>query len=340
VWSGPIKRLVIIVLVLAGAAALYYRFVRRGAQPAPTEVAYILPESAAVFDSPAEIRLGVATLSHGDRVEILQRTTKWARVRMADGRSGWVEAEDLLDVASYERGRRLFLELQKEQPQATGHSAGFANLRVEPARGATQIGQLAANQKVDVFDRQLVDRLPQSGALSAEPVRDAWYLVRAGRGAGWVLGRLISLDVPDALGRYAQSINMVGWVILSTLQDGDRQVPQYLVADRIGTQESDFNHIRVFTWWSKRQEYVTAYVESNLDGRFPIRVSGIDGVPYFRLRLVDKNGHKFQKVYRLDDTIVHPLGTVEGWESDAMPAGRGRAPGARRGRGQSHSGGR
>ena len=49
--------------------------------------------------------------------------------------------------------------------------------------------------------------------------------------------------------------------------------------------------------------------------------------------LVDKNGHRFQKVYRLDDTIVHPLGTVEGWESDAMPAGRGRTPGARRGRG-------
>jgi SH3-like domain-containing protein len=340
VWSGPIKRLVISVLVLTAAVGVYYRFLRRSAEPAPREVAYILRESAAVFDSPAEIRLGVATLAQGGRVEILQRTTKWARVRMADGRSGWLEADDLLDAASYEKGRRLVLELQREQPQATGHPAGVANLRVEPARDATQIGQLAANRKVDVFDRQLVDRLPQSGAPSGEAVRDAWYLVRAGREAGWVLGRLISLDVPDAMGRYAQSINVVGWLVVSTVQDGDRQVPQYLVADRIGAQESDFNHIRVFTWWSKRQEYVTAYVESNLSGRFPIRVREINSVPYFRLRLVDKNGHKFQKVYRLDDTIVHPLGTVEGWESDAMPAGRGRAPGARRGRGQSHSGGR
>lgn len=307
-------------LVLAATAAAYYRFVRRAAEPASTEIAYILPESAPVSDSPAEIRLGVATLAEGDRVEVLERTPHWARVRMEDGRSGWLEADDLLDAASYEKGRRLLVELQKEQPQAAGHPGGLANLRVEPSREATQIGQLAANQRVDIFDRQLVDRPTAPGAANAEPVRDVRYLVRAGREAGWVLGRLISLDVPDAIGRYAQSFNMVGWLVLNAVQDGERQVPQYLVVDRVGTQEFDFNHIRVFTWWSKRQEYVTAYVESNLDGHFPIRVRQIDGMPYFRLRLVGKSGEKFQKVYRLDDTIVRPVGTVEGWESEAMPA--------------------
>ncbi|MBZ5513698.1 MAG: SH3 domain-containing protein [Acidobacteriia bacterium] len=281
---------------------------------------YVLPETAAVFDSPAEIRLGVATLAQGDRVEILKRTAHWAQVRMADGRSGWLEAEALLNGATYNRGRQLWLNIQKEQPQATGHPAGAANLRAEPSREAPQIGQLAANQRVEIFDRRLVDRTPQPEAPAAEPVRDVWYLVRAGRQSGWVLGRLISLDVPAAISGYVQSFNMVAWLVLDTVQDGDRHVPQYLVADRIGTQEFDFNHIRVFTWWSKRQEYVTAYVESNLEGHFPIRVRQIDGVPYFRLRLVDENGAKFQKVYRLNDTIVRPVGTVEGWESDAMPS--------------------
>ena len=314
---------------MAAAAGLYYRFLRRPAEPAATEVAYILPESAQVFDSPAEIRLRVASLAEGDRVEVLRRTPNWARVRMEDGRSGWLEADELLDGASYEKSRRLFVELQKEQPQATGHPGDLANLRVEPSRDAPQIGQLDANQAVEVFDRKLVDRPTEPGTPNAEPVRDAWYLVRARREAGWVLGRLITLDVPDAIGRYAQSFNMVAWLVLSRVQDGDREVPQYLVADRIGTQEFDFNHIRVFTWWSKRQEYVTAYVESNLDGYFPIRVRQIDGAPYFRLRLVGKSGERFQKVYRLDDTIVRPLGTVEGWESDAMPSRR--TPGARRG---------
>jgi hypothetical protein len=43
------------------------------------------------------------------------------------------------------------------------------------------------------------------------------------------------------------------------------------------------------------------------------------GVPYFRLRLIDDQGEKYQKVYGLFDTITRTVGTVPGWESDAMP---------------------
>jgi hypothetical protein len=110
--------------------------------------------------------------------------------------------------------------------------------------------------------------------------------------------------------------------------DEDRQVPQYLVADRMGNQDVDFTHIRVFTWWVKNHRYVTAYVESGLQGYFPIRVVQIGNVPYFRLHLVDKHANKIQKVYGLFDTITRPLGIVEGWESNTMatqpPSRRGR----------------
>ncbi|HLI29630.1 MAG TPA: hypothetical protein VKV79_00860, partial [Terriglobia bacterium] len=98
----------------------------------------------------------------------------------------------------------------------------------------------------------------------------------------------------------------------------------YLAADRIGTRDFDFNHIRVFTWWVKRHKYVTAYVESGLQGYFPITVTHLGSVPYFRLRLVDDTGRKFQKVYGLFDTIVRPIGTVGGWTSNAMPQPRTR----------------
>jgi hypothetical protein len=96
----------------------------------------------------------------------------------------------------------------------------------------------------------------------------------------------------------------------------------------MGTTEFDFTHIRVFTWWSKRQEYVTAYVEGNLKGSFPIRASPVDGAPHFRLRVMDRSGRKIQKVYRMVDTIVRPVGIVDGWESDALPERR--AGGVRR----------
>lgn len=112
---------------------------------------------------------------------------------------------------------------------------------------------------------------------------------------------------------------MVAWLVIKTVDDGGQQVPEYLAADREGTQEADFSHIRVFTWWIKNHKYVTAYVESNLNGYFPIRAASIDGVPYFRLRLINEQGEKYQKIYGLFDTITRVVGTVPGWDSDAMP---------------------
>jgi hypothetical protein len=104
------------------------------------------------------------------------------------------------------------------------------------------------------------------------------------------------------------------------LDDEGRRVPQYLVAGRTGSREVDFNHLRVLTWWTKHHEYVVAYVESGLNGYFPIRVTHLGGVPYFRLRLIDSDGRKIQKVYGLFDTRTRAIGIVDGWESDAMPA--------------------
>jgi len=59
--------------------------------------------------------------------------------------------------------------------------------------------------------------------------------------------------------------------------------------------------------------------EGDLQGYFPILVTHEGTLPGFRLRLVDSAGAKSQKVYALFDTITRVLGTVAGWESDAMP---------------------
>lgn len=41
----------------------------------------------------------IATLESGDRVEILERAKRYAKVRSADGRTGWVKAAFLVDKA-------------------------------------------------------------------------------------------------------------------------------------------------------------------------------------------------------------------------------------------------
>jgi hypothetical protein len=312
-------------LLIAAAAAAYYHYRGKLQEELNIETAYVIPASVDVLDTPAQIHNTLCKLKSGDRVGVLSRTSHWAEIRLQDGRSGWVEAKTLLDAATHEKAEQLVKSLEPFGPQAVGHTNKATNLRLEPSRESIQLAGLSENVPVQIFGRQLVARsLPGQGGKGVpsqgKPRRDAWYLVRTPLKAGWVLGRLISLDVPEAITAYAQETNLVAWLVLNTVNDGAHERPQYLVADRIGTQELDFNHIRVFTWWAKHRKYVTAYVESNLNGYFPIRVVRSLDKPYFRLRLVDDEGEKYQKVYGLFTTIVRPLGTVKGWESEEMPA--------------------
>lgn len=341
--SSPIKsKSLLILLAVAGGLWAYYHFVYRRAHFVPFEIVYALGKSVEVTDSAAEVRGTIATMKPGDRAEVLKRTQNWMKVRLEDGQVGWVEAKNMLDAVTFQGGRRLFESLARTPVQAAGRSRSLVKLRLGPARDASQIGQLEAQEKVDIFDRRLVDvssEAPCEAATSAgesvaegAPRREAWYLVRSGPKAGWALGRLIDLDVPESVAAYAQGTNMVAWLVLNTVDDEGQKVPQYLAADRKGTQEADFNHIRVLTWWPKTHHYVTAYVESNLNGHFPIRVARVDGKPVFRLRLVDSQGNRFQRVYELSDTLTRLLGTVEGWESDAMPPSR--PPSRRRSQGR------
>jgi hypothetical protein len=312
------KLLAFLLLIAVGIFAYHY-YASRRKPGSTTEVAYVLPSSLEVVDATAAIRLAIESVKGGDQVQVLLRAGNWAKVKLADGRTGWVECKDLLDSQTYEASQKMLKDLESLPAQAEGHTPQSINLRFEPSRDSTPLAQLPNNQKLEVFGRKIVERPSRPDQPSSPLVKEAWYLVRADRRAGWVLGRFVSLDVPQPLGAYAQSSNIVDWLVLNTVPDEGRQVPQYLAADRTGNQDVDFTHIRVFTWWVKNHHYVTAYAESGLRGYFPIRVVPIGNVPYFRLNMVDEDGNKIQKVYGLLNTITRPLGFVAGWESNAMP---------------------
>lgn len=288
-----------------------------------SEPGYVLPEKLEVWNTPAIIRSVITTLKSGDQVYVLGRFRQWSRVRLADGRVGWVEVSGLVDAATNAADERLLDKISAIPQQAAGSVSDTANVHIEPAREAPVVIQLAPRQRVEIYGRRLVQRTPEAQAPDELSVprsaRDAWYLIRSGSRAGWILGRLVNLDVPAAIAAYARDVNMVAWFVLNTVEDNQRQVPQYLVADRVGSQEFDFTHVRVLTWWKRKQTYAIAYVEGELQGFFPIVIMHEGTTPYFRLRLVDEEGKKVQKVYGLFDTITRTIGRLEGWESDAMP---------------------
>jgi hypothetical protein len=287
------------------------------------ETAYVLPDSLAVWDTPAEIRVPIATLKSGDRIYALARFRQWAHVRLLDGEDGWVDKDGLMTAATYAEDERLLGEMSNLPVQATGHAADMVNVHIEPSRKAAVVAQLKANQGLDILGRRMVQRpventTPDLPSIPSSPI-EAWYLVRAGSRAGWVLGHLVDFDIPKNISAYAADVNLVAWLVLNTIDDEGRQVPQYLVADRSGSEAYDFSHIRVLTWWKRKQTYAVAYREGDLQGYFPILVTHEGTLPGFRLRLEDSNGVKYQKVYALFDTLTRVLGTVNGWQSDAMP---------------------
>lgn len=135
--------------------------------------------------------------------------------------------------------------------------------------------------------------------------------------AGWVLARFIDLDLPDPVKDYASSadLHVVAWFELNRVPDGSGgEAPQYLVAGSHGGEGGacDFTMLRVYTWSTARRRYETAYVESDLCGRLPIRVSNGAKGPEFQFSDVNEGGA--DRKYAMYQTSVR---RVKGADSGA-----------------------
>jgi len=290
---------------------------------AVNQPAYVVPDLVIVWDSPAEIRMKLATLKCGDQVQALGRFRSWTHIRMLDGRDGWISTDGLMNADTRQAEERLHSGISDLPAQAVAHAAEFENVHIEPSRQSPLVAQLGPQGSLSIFGRKMVRRSSENQAsdvlhVSSNPL-EAWYLVQEGSHTGWILGRGVQLDIPKPLSAYAQDTNVVAWLTLNEVEDNGQKVPQFLVADRVGSQTCDFTDIAVLTWWKKKQTYAIAYKERELQGYFPILVTQESSVPYFRLRLTDDAGNKYQKVYALFDTITRPLGNVDNWQIDAMP---------------------
>jgi len=119
--------------------------IHREAYVGPSDLkirADIPPESAAV-----------ATVRHGERLEILQqKRTSFLRVRAPNGAEGWVDARQLLGAEDMAGLRELATRALKMPSQgiATTYS-DLLRVHTQPARGAPSFLALKAGDKVDVL---------------------------------------------------------------------------------------------------------------------------------------------------------------------------------------------
>jgi SH3-like domain-containing protein len=323
-------------LLLCVVASLFGSACKRGSLKS-NEIAYVSAPQVNLRDRVAAIYNKVGTAKNGEKVEILEHQKRFVRVRTQGGAEGWVEERYLIGPDIFDGFQKLATENKTTPVQSHGTTRAELNMHVTPGRDTEKLYQLADGEKVEILKRGTVERpgkqvpgqtkspaktatsnkgkaAAPSPAIQAEEPKlyDDFWLVRnaAGR-VGWVLARMIDLDVPLEVAQYAEGQRIMGAFVINKIADGDKEVPQYLVlfSENKDGLPFDYNQARVFTWNPKKHRYETAYRERGLMGFFPV-TQGTENfdkegvLPTFTLRAQDQDGKIVERKYKLNQPMV------------------------------------
>src|ERR1700687_4329096 len=200
--------------------------------------AYVSERSLTLLSSIAQVREQVGILYYGERVEVLARRNDYVKVHTAAGNEGWVDGRYLMDPDLWQRSAKLLEQSKAMGVQARGRTKTPTNLRAAPGRTEPRLYQFTRGAEVEILSRAVADWVQvtdeKEAAESGNNKKEDWFLIRGlasrppGEGmirnsavmnttqpgdqtipiAGWVVGRFISLDLPDAVREGTSSANV------------------------------------------------------------------------------------------------------------------------------------
>ena len=315
-------------LLLAFSAALFCGCNRAGA---PKEIAYVSAPQAFLRDQVAAVFNKTGTVKNGEVVQVLGRDRRFAHVRTSAGVEGWLEQRYLVSKETYDAFQKLAADVRDDPVQATAAAHNQTNIHLQPDRDSDHLYQVEQAAKLSLMKRASSEKpvpvgqnrpagaapagAPKEGqpaATAPAPAMEDWWLIRDEPGhVGWVLGRMLDVDVPIEIAQYAEGQRTVASFVLDQVTDGDKKVPQYLVllTENKDGMPFDFNALRVFTWNVRRHRYETAYRERNLNGVLPVTLSHETfekegDLPVFVVRVKDDAGNVAERKYKLNTPIV------------------------------------
>lgn len=306
----PLSRILLVLLLLTLPAC------NRG-RGRSNEFAYVSAPQSMLRDQVAAVYNKTGVVKNGDRVQVLDRDRRFVKVRTDANVEGWIEQRNLVSQQIFDELQKLSQQEQNTPVQGTGTTRNDTNIHVEPGRDTDHLYLLNSASKVSLLKRATAEKtLPGGGPAKADkngvkPVED-WWLIRDAQGhVGWVLGRLIDVDVPLEIAQYAEGQRIIAFFVLDQVTDGDKKVPQYLVVmnENKDGMPFDFNQIRIFTWNVRKHRYETAYREHDLNGVLPVTISQENfdkegTLPVFVIRVKDDNGNTSERKYKLNTPIV------------------------------------
>jgi len=145
----------------------------RGGPPRATAIgeAYVGPAELKIRSDIPLQSTTVATVKHGDRLEILQTRRRFLRVRTPAGAEGWTDERHLLSTADMAALKELSerAAAMPAQGQATTYSE--LNVHTLPARQSPSFVQVEEKEKVDVLTHVVTPRAdaPRKPLIAPSP---------------------------------------------------------------------------------------------------------------------------------------------------------------------------
>ena len=268
-----------------------------------TEYVYVTAKQTFLRDRVAAVSNRTGTVENGEKLEVLEHGRRFFRVQTPKGEQGWIDEKAVATQEVFDAFEALAKQHKSDDAVATAVVRDEVNLHLKPGRDTEKFYRLAENDKLQLLERATLPK-PAPGAVApAKPpakgaaasatdtslppiAMEDWWLARDGHGrAGWLLSRMLDVDVPDSVGRYAEGQRIVGAYVLTTVDDpgagpdsgvtDNAHIPIYVtvLSPYLAGLPYDFDQVRVFTWNMKMHRYETAFREKNMEGYLPVRIA-------------------------------------------------------------------
>ncbi|HEX4037722.1 MAG TPA: SH3 domain-containing protein [Acidobacteriaceae bacterium] len=319
-------------------------------------------------DRVAVVSNRVAEVTNGERLQVLEHGRRFLKVKTDKNEIGWIEDHFVIDQATWDKFGQMVKDNSSDPVIGTATLREDYWLRDAPGRTSNRFYFIPENAKLQLLVRASVPKptpppqpvplappaSPREKAIDEKtqappaPQLEDYWLVRDSSGhVGWVRGRTLDEDVPDAVAGLAEGQRIVGAYVLAKVDDPGasvpgNQVPEYVVAMSPWKDglPYDFDQIRVFTWNVKKHRYETAYRERNIAGYLPVTVGrqtfDKHDEPVFSFRVASgdqpaldlqtgmvKSGSTVTESYRMEGVLVHRIGAAP------PPSTLAKAPGHR-----------
>ncbi len=122
--------------------------------------AYVGPASLQIREELTARAELIATVKHGEKVDLIGRRRRFYKVRVSSGGEGWIDGRQLMSPADMDYLKRLADRASQAPTQGRASVYELLNVHTTPNRQSPSFVQITAQEQVDVIAQELAPRVP------------------------------------------------------------------------------------------------------------------------------------------------------------------------------------